>query len=302
MRTFCLSVHARYACRHSGACCTASWPIQMDFGMARELRRRMNTPNFLDHVDGLSYLTRRPDGSCVFLEREGGLCAIHRIAGPDLLPLACRHFPRVALTDPRGTFVTLSGFCPTVASMLLDHGRLHVVEAPAPLALNGTLEGLDATAVLPPLLRPGILIDYESYAAWERAAIGVLDRDDLDARQALDIIEFATRAVQRWTEDDGPMVKCVDRAFSHLPPRAANPRSLDTRPTRVFVAGHLFASWAAYQDGGIAGVIEVARTALTELERELARGLSFVDAVRAADFRLRHTEASCPHSTGSCDT
>ena len=43
-------------------------------------------------------------------------------------------------------------------------------QAPPGLALDGALEGLDATAVLPPLLRPNLLTDLEGYGAWERRA------------------------------------------------------------------------------------------------------------------------------------
>ena len=59
-------------------------------------------------------------------------CAIHRVLGHDALPSACRHFPRAAVTDDLGTFVTLSHFCPTAASMLFrDDVELSIVEAPA---------------------------------------------------------------------------------------------------------------------------------------------------------------------------
>ena len=54
--------------------------------------------------------------------QRGNLCAIQRQMGHDQLPSACRHFPRVVVLDPRGTFITLSHVCPTAARMLIAGG------------------------------------------------------------------------------------------------------------------------------------------------------------------------------------
>ncbi len=60
-------------------------------------------------------------GRCVFHD-PAGRCAIHSALGHDALPVACRQFPRVSVTDPRGVSVTLSHYCPTAAA-LLDGGN-----------------------------------------------------------------------------------------------------------------------------------------------------------------------------------
>lgn len=219
--TFCLSVHAAYACRHSGACCTAPWRIPIEPATLRAVRTHAGIAEKLDRAHDVSYVGRRDDGACVFFEADRGrFCAIHRVAGASLLPSACRHFPRVVLRDPRGTFVTLSSFCPTAAAMLEEDVPLRIVEAPPSLALDGTLEGLDATGVLPPLLRDGVLMDYDGYAAWERAAIAVLDRDDLDADAALDAIADATDLVQRWKPGTGSLTTHIADAFTGIAARA----------------------------------------------------------------------------------
>jgi hypothetical protein len=72
------------------------------------------------------------------------------------LPSACRHFPRVVVIDPRGTFVTLSHLCPTAARMLIDGGPAVVVTSGAVIDTHavGVWEGLDARGELPPLVRP----------------------------------------------------------------------------------------------------------------------------------------------------
>ena len=108
----------------------------------------------------------------MFFDSENGrMCAVHRELGEPMLPSACRQFPRVTLTDPRGRWITLSHFCPTAAALLFSPAPVLIVAAPASIALDGAAEGLDATAALPPLLRPGMLMDFDGYGAWERGAI-----------------------------------------------------------------------------------------------------------------------------------
>ncbi len=126
MAAFCLSIHARYQCRHAGACCQ-NWtlpaePHVVEFVKQRGLRPRGVTgPLFVssrkpDPRDGAMDIARDNNGVCVFFEHDAGrLCVIHREAGIDALPSACRHFPRKFLRDGRGTFISLSHFCPTAA-------------------------------------------------------------------------------------------------------------------------------------------------------------------------------------------
>ncbi|HEV3485134.1 MAG TPA: YkgJ family cysteine cluster protein [Vicinamibacterales bacterium] len=289
MSTFCLTVHAGYACRHTGACCSAPWRIPLERETVPLLLRHAELAAILDRTHGESDLARHKDGTCVFFESERGrLCAIHRVAGEERLPSACRHFPRVVRTDPRGSFITLSSFCPTAAALLAEPGPLRVVKAPPSLIPAGTLEGLDATAVLPPLLRPGLLMDYDGYSAWEHAGVAMLDRDDLDVDEAIDAIAIATRRVQEWTPGPLSLASHVTRAFRDLAPTVRAART--ARPERMFAAAHLFASWAAYQDGGVAGVVHAVREAVARLKREIRAGQSFVAAARATDHDLRHTQ------------
>ena len=227
----------------------------------------------------------------MFFEADRGrLCTIQRRAGQALLPSACRHFPRIALRDPRGSFVTLSGFCPTVARLLQQNVPLRIVHAPPGIALLHPLEGLDATGVLPPLLGSGVLMDYDGYSAWEHAAIAVLDRDDLDVLDALELIAGATERVRQWRPGDVPLARHVADVFGATIPAAGEFTELHARPLRMFAAAHLFGSWAAYQDGGIHGVVEAVHRAVLLVQGALSSGASFVEAVRAADLELRHTE------------
>jgi Fe-S-cluster containining protein len=205
--TFCLSLHAGYACRHSGACCTAGWTIpieplafervQVHFGAARSARQFRTGGGLPEGAAAIVEIGA--DGACMFFESDRGrLCAIHRELGPDALPSACRQFPRIVVQDARSMRISLSHFCPSAAALLQSTSCPTIVAAPPNVDLGGALDGLDARDALPPLLHPRMLMDLEGYGMWESRAIDVLGRDDLTASQAVDTIAEATRAVESW--------------------------------------------------------------------------------------------------------
>jgi hypothetical protein len=95
-------------------------------------------------------------------------CIVHRDLGEPALPATCRHFPRVAVQDPRGIFISLSHFCPTAASMLFRDEPVEIVASP-PAFPEADYEGLIVTEHdLPPMLTPRMLMDREGFTAWER--------------------------------------------------------------------------------------------------------------------------------------
>jgi Fe-S-cluster containining protein len=181
---YALSIHAAYRCRHSGRCCTADWDVPVELPVYRSLSEALAVGRLrvVEAADGLAPFVLGPDlpdeaaamlertagGDCVFFERGSGLCAVHRDVGHAALPATCRHFPRVAVRDRRGTFITLSHFCPTAASMLFrDDVPLAIVANPEAFP-PGDYEGLAVgDDDFPPLLHPRMLIDGEGYAAWE---------------------------------------------------------------------------------------------------------------------------------------
>ena len=182
---FALSIHADYRCRHSGACCTADWDVPVELPVYRALNDRVlsGTLRVAPTADPLSpfivepelpegaaaMLERTLQGECVFFERDSHLCVVHRDAGEESLPATCRHFPRLAVADSRGTFITLSHYCPTAASMLFrDDVELQIVEAPSAFPM-ADYDGLTVEEDdLPPLLSPTMLMDPAGYSAWER--------------------------------------------------------------------------------------------------------------------------------------
>lgn len=223
MTAFCLDIHARYQCRHAGACCE-SWsvpaePQVIELVRERKLRRDGVTGEmFLSATaeDGTQKLivARDDRGECVFFDRDRGrLCLIHRDLGSDALPSACRHFPRKIVIDRRGTLISLSHFCPTAAATLLAPGTLSIVEALPPLRLSGPIEGLDASDALPPLVRPALLCDIQGYDEWERGSISVFARQDLTFETCLDIVAAATESIRTWTPGGESLADRVRASF-----------------------------------------------------------------------------------------
>jgi Fe-S-cluster containining protein len=322
----CLNFHAAYRCRHSGDCCRAGWPIPF----SREENARVDALRlverpFDDGGEGLATVARRqPDGGCVFFEPEGRLCSIHRAAGEGALPVTCRMFPRIVLKDARGTFLTLSHYCPTAAALLLEGDEPpDVVDAPPSLIPAGELEGLDASDAWPPLLRPHVLMDHESYALWERRAIAVLARADLMPWHALDAIASATTVLTAWSPREGELRDAVNGAFddtrlrptpdiepdvslARLVLRAVPPEmrprspcigdaSVDLDVARPYgsvinrwLAARLFGTWIAYQADGLDALVRYLRACLSVLLVEMGRECRFVEAIRRSDYLLVH--------------
>lgn len=183
-RVYALSIHADYRCRHSGACCTADWDVPVELPIYRSLGQAIAAnrlqvspaaaplPPFITEPDlpdgAAAMLERTHAGDCVFFDSHSRLCIVHRDVGEAMLPATCRHFPRISVQDARGTFVSLSHFCPTAASMLFrDDVPVEIVERP-PAFPHADYDGLIVSGEdLPPLLHPGMLMDFDGYSAWE---------------------------------------------------------------------------------------------------------------------------------------
>jgi hypothetical protein len=131
-------------------------------------------------AEAAAILVPSPAGSCPAFDRAGGhLCSIQRALGHERLPASCRHFPRVTLLEPDATRVTLSHFCPTAASMLFrqDVGKTGVVSDAPGITDRLEHDGFDATQTIPPLLRPGVVMDRETCRLWEQYLLGAFDQD-----------------------------------------------------------------------------------------------------------------------------
>ena len=247
-----LSFHARYECRHSGACCTARWPIPSRSG----------------------YLLPLTPRGCVF--HSGDRCSIHAAFGHDALPVACQQFPRVSVIDPRGASVTLSCFCPTALAML-DEGdeAIRIVSSES----SALVEGLDARTSLPPALRPDVLMDWDSWLEFERLAVEEFNRDETP-REILARLSEVIEDLRTWRPGAGELIERVRAAFAGGDPCGGVGNHSALRGTNRFLACHAFASWTAHLGSGL-------RTWLRSLETVVFL-LDEGWTIREIDEWLRH--------------
>ena len=224
---FALSIHADYRCRHSGHCCSTDWNVPVELPIYRSLTEALAAGTLAISRDahGLAPFIIEPDlpedaaavfertarGACVFLDRGPNLCIVHRDLGETALPATCRHFPRLAVRDGRGTFITLSHFCPTAASMLFrDDVAVTIVEAP-PAFPVGNYDGLSiADDDLPPLLHPRMLMDGAGYTAWERHMVSRAADLTRAPESVLATLARDARALAAWTPGGRLLADAVD--------------------------------------------------------------------------------------------
>ncbi len=296
-----LAFHAAYRCRNSGVCCTSDWPIpietdrlgRMQAALARGRLRPVQRPEAAPFV----YLPDAPadtpailarcGGACVFHE-PAGRCAIHTALDHDALPLACRQFPRVSVADPRGVSVTLSHYCPTAAARLGDRhsdGETLLIN-PATFPPDGEYVGLDATTSLPPLLRPGHLMDWDSWWGFEQLSIDALLGAGKDAVEAVAHVRRNVESLRGCSTPEWLRSELVDDALKSVPVdyrshahwREAMPT--DDRTTRRFLASHAFANWAIHTEGGLVAWLRSIETAHAFLQSGAG--------IRHTDLVLRH--------------
>lgn len=291
----CLSFHSAYRCHQSGVCCSAGWTIPFDLAELQTVGALPLAAGTIQQTaTGGSALLER--GRCTFLEEDSGgthACEIHRVGGHAALPLTCRMFPRIVLHDTRGTFISLSHFCPTAVSMLFEDGpAAAIVDAPAALEGSDPLDGLNARDVWPPLLRPGLMMDLDSYGTWERLAVELLTREGIPARASLDALQAVTVPITAWTPaSEVPLEHVVRDAFARVAPATAVLASFEIAVKR-WLAARLFGTWIGYQGNGLQTVVRYLRACLDVFHVELARDGVAREAIRRADRLIVHESSS----------
>jgi hypothetical protein len=166
-----------------------------------------------DLPDGAAAMVARTaTGHCVFYHGRSGLCVIQRDVGETHLPPTCKHFPRVAVRDRRGTFISLTHYCPTAAAMLFGpDGPIEIVESP-PAFPPADYEGLRVDEeAWPPLLHPRMLMDLDGYSAWERHMVARCNQSRLSPEQVLSTLWRDACALRAYKPDDGPLTTAVER-------------------------------------------------------------------------------------------
>jgi hypothetical protein len=227
-----LSFQRDFVCHRTGACCRAGWDIPVEASVhaaiasavaAGGLEPGPDATASLDMSDpppgAVAVVRRRPDGTCVFLQTGGAnRCAVHHRLGHAALPSPCQQFPRVTLLDTRGVHVTLSHFCPTAAAMLArpDEPDISIVELPTGAIAGRRADGFDATATIPPFLRPGVAFDMESYDAWESRAVAAFGHPDRPADAVLNALAILAEDLRTWTPSRGALADEVRRLFDRL--------------------------------------------------------------------------------------
>jgi hypothetical protein len=334
-----LSIHADYRCRHSGVCCTLHWDVPMTLPVYRSLTEAVASGRLSPSPEaaGLEPFVVNPDlpedeaaifervesGACVFFDHQSHHCRVHRDLGEDALATTCRAFPRLSVDDARGTFITLSHFCPTAASQLFrDDVPLEIVESPGafPPADYDGLKVIEGD--LPPLLRPDVLMDDAGYTAWERHMVAVCAAAGT-ADDALATLRRDASVLRAWTGGGELLVDAVARLprdVVHAEPPASLEASLRdyaeaitcvaddlkpepdegwldeayrtfvrdewpafSRPLRHYVAAKAFASWTAYQGRGVASIVRGLEAALGLVRVEAARQCRDASAPLDAD-------------------
>ena len=229
---FALSIHADYRCRHSGVCCSTGWDVSIELPIYRTLQEavasgRLRQDTAARHLspfvvepdlpDAAAAMLERTDaGQCVFLDRGTKLCLVHRDLGEQALPATCRYFPRLALRDGRGTFITLSHYCPTAAAMLFrEDCPLAVVGGP-PAFPPAEYEGLIVTSDdLPPLLSPTMLMDQSAYSAWERHMVARCAEPGIGPETVLATLERDARLLRGWKPGGVALIDAVGNLPAH---------------------------------------------------------------------------------------
>jgi hypothetical protein len=202
-------------------------------------------------------------------------------------------FPRIVLHDSRGTFISLSHFCPTAAALLFDaDDDVTIVDAPPALAGTERLDGLDARDVWPPLLRPGVMMDLESYDLWERFAIAILTHDGVPARRALDALGHATVRIAAWLPGGAVSLEDTIREAIACVAIPSSPLTYFEGGVKRWLAARAFGSWIAYQGNGLRTIVRYLRACYHAFEVELARDDNPLEAIRRVDHLIVHESSS----------
>lgn len=322
MSAFVLSFHASYGCRERGACCTSGWPIPVESASAAAIKDAMHDGRMPALANAFTFPDDAPedtpallgvhDHQCVFHRPRGShRCEIQRALGHGALPLACRQFPRVSVHEPRGTSITLSHYCPTAKELLEADASAPtaIVESAPGFPADGEYVGLDTRDSLPPLLRPGMLMDWVSWWLFEREAVALIARA-VSPAHALGQLGSVVNALQVWNPVDGSLESSTRAAFERahvmedarghsssdllaaaldaVPPPWRSKRNVVREGVNVpgpdvrlrYLAAHAFANWTAHLGNGIESWLRSIEAADALLEA----GMS----IAGADLVLRH--------------
>jgi hypothetical protein len=309
-------------------CCSSDWDVPVELPIYRSLDAALRAGRIEPTApayggdpplitgddlpeDAAAMLARTPTGDCVFYHRGSRLCVVHRDAGESHLPATCRHFPRLAVRDHRGTFVSLTHFCPTAAASLFrDDVDTRIVEGPPAFPLMD-YDGLSVSdEEWPPLLHPQMLMDFAGYDAWERHMVTRCD-GRAAPESALATLRRDAHLLRAFTPGASTLAEAVaalPREYVPAPPAGDLGPSLAERAIVVqaipddlkpeadeqdleaaygrfvlpawrqfdraltrYLAAKAFANWTAYQGRGITAIVRGLEAALALVRVEASR-------------------------------
>jgi hypothetical protein len=141
----------------------------------------------------------------------------------------------VAVRDQRGTFISLTHYCPTAAAMLFrEDVPLEIVESPRafpPAIYDGLVVDPDAW---PPLLHPQMLMDLDAYTAWEHHMVRRCADLTASPDSVLATLTRDARLLRAFTPGKGSLIDAIT-ALPRDMVNAAPARSLDE--SLAFFAG-----------------------------------------------------------------
>jgi hypothetical protein len=134
-------------------------------------------------------------------------------------------------------------------------------------------------------------MDFESYAAWERHAVGVCARAETP-QSALATIARDAERLARWRPGAASLLDTVHGLPGELVPAAGTAWGEFGPVVNRFLAAHAFANWAAYQGRDLRTWVSRVEGALDVLTAECAGQAldreALLEGIRRADYLLRH--------------
>jgi hypothetical protein len=103
---------------------------------------------------------------------------------------------------------------------------------PSSFPRRADYDGLDATAALPPLLRPDMLMDLDAYDVWERHAVAVFADDAETADSAMARLAAGVERIRAWRPGRTSLTDAISVMDFEM---RARPRS-DTRSSSLYAA------------------------------------------------------------------
>jgi Fe-S-cluster containining protein len=165
-----------YDCVQCGKGCTTDWRVSVDpttrrtvkdsaieLRVIQEYGQAWIDPEHTGDARELtdeSFVGRKPDGSCVFLNPQK-LCGIHAEMGGPSKPVVCRMYPFEPVPTPDGMFVSVSFSCTAVQQ---NHGRPLEAHREDLLQLFKQVE-FRSSGFEPKVVYEHVSVDWEGYKA-----------------------------------------------------------------------------------------------------------------------------------------